>query len=118
MLDEYERVSQRSERASKRAKYERQKSQEAREQVEEMKEQYIAKIDSFDNKMKSIREKEDERLMYRDLARKDVLKNAGQKDGYFVGAAKNKELQERAKTPIYKQELEEAQLELKEKQKG
>ena len=118
MLDEYERVSQRSERASKRAKYERQKSQEAREQVEEMKEQYIAKIDSFDNKMKSIREKEDERLMYRDLARKDVLKNAGQKDGYFVGAAKNKELQERAKNPIYKQELEEAQLELREKQKG
>ena len=62
MLDEYERVSQRSERASKRAKYERQKSQEAREQVEEMRGQYIAKIESFDNTMREISDKEAERL--------------------------------------------------------
>ena len=52
--------------------------------------------------------------MYAKQAREDVLKNAGQRDGYFVGAAKNQELQERAKNPIYRAELEEAQRELKE----
>ena len=39
--------------------------------------------------MQQISDKEDERLMYRELARQDVLKNAGQREGYFVGAAKN-----------------------------
>ena len=79
-----------------------------------MKQEYIAKKESFDNKMQQISDKETERLMYAKQAREDVLKNAGQRDGYFVGAAKNTEIQERAKNPIYRAELEEAQRELKE----
>ena len=62
-----------------------------REAVEEMKHDYKEGVDKFDNNMKEVIKREDYRLKQQELAKQDVLKNAGQKANYFVGNAANKE---------------------------
>ena len=77
-----------------------------------MKQGHFEQVDQFDNSMKEVIKRENYRLEMQELAKQDVVKNAGQKASYFVGSAANKEFQERAKDEVYKEEMERAQQEL------
>ena len=101
VMSDHEKSSQNSRRASKRAKIERQKSQEIREAVEEMKQGHFEQVEQFDNSMKEVIERENYRLEMQELAKQDVIKNSGQRAGYFVGKAASKEFEERAKDEVY-----------------
>ena len=66
-----------------------------------MKQDSEAEVERFNDNMEKIRAREIYRLKVAEIAKQDVIKNAGKELSYFKLNAANRDLKEKMKDPVY-----------------